>query len=413
MKKWLVLVCAMVLATFVMAKVVTIEVWTLSLSPTFDDYLNAVVESFEKANPGIKVNLVDIPYGAALQKLQAAIAAGKAPDAVNLNTPWTIDLAAMEALQPIDDYVTEVEKYLYWEKLWNATVIDGKSYAVPWYGSPMVLIYNRQIFEEAGLDPDNPPQTFEEMLEVSRIIRERTGVYGFEPNINGYLDLITEGVPMVTPDGKKAAFNTPKAIEKLKWYQTLYNEELIPRSLGGYIAGKQDYSAGKIAMYPVGITMLKHIQVNSPSIFAVTDVAPHPIGDGKILKNSIMNFSIPVNAKHPREAVKFVLWMTSPYWQIQFGRHATILPSTKISYDSDTWFIENAETNLLIKAQVMAAKASGYAADISRIPGLDPEKHGEFTRILNDYFLKAIKGEYTAEEALAKAEEEINELLEK
>ena len=61
----------------------------------------------------------------------------------------------------------------------------------------------------------------------------------------------------------------------------------------------------------------------------------------------------------------------------------------------------------------MAASASEYAADISRIPGLDPNKHGEFVRILNDYFMKAIKGEYTAEEALAKAEEECNRLLAK
>ena len=126
-----------------------------------------------------------------------------------------------------------------------------------------------------------------------------------------------------------------------------------------------------------------------------------------------MNFVIPVNAKHPAEAAQFGLWITSSYWQVEFGKHATILPSTKISFNSDPWFMANSDSDLAIKAQVMAGEASGYCVDFSRIEGLNPEKQAEFTRVLNDLFIAAIKGEYTAEEALSKAEKECNEVLSK
>ncbi|HPE68062.1 MAG TPA: sugar ABC transporter substrate-binding protein [Thermotogota bacterium] len=412
MKKLLFISVLVLLVTFAFAaRPVEIEVWTLSLSPTFDDYMNSVNEAFEEAYPDIKVNWVDVPYNAALQKLQAAIAANRAPDAVNLNTIWALDMVGLEALAPLDEYMNEVEIYRYWEKLMDNTRVAGNYYAIPWYASPQILIYNRQILEDAGLDPDNPPSTWDEMLQASRIIKERTGKYGFEPNIIGYEDLILEGVPLLSEDGEKAAFNTPEALAKLNWYITLYNEDLIPRSLGGYTAGQQNYSAGKIAMYPVGMSMLKHVQENSPSIYEVTDVAPIPVGEASIIKSPMMNMVVPINAPHPAEAVKYILWLTSAYWQVEFDKHATIVPSTKIGLEQEKEFQEMAKTSANARAQIMASSSMENVADIGYIAGLENEKYAEFRRIIGDYWMAAIKGEIPAQEALDKAEAEINELL--
>ena len=411
MKKLMILTLVLLIAFTAFAKTTKIEVWTLSLSPWFDDYMNDVNKSFEEANPGVEVEWVDVAYDAGLQKLQAAIAAGTAPDVVNMNTIWAIDLVALEALTPMDEYLTEVDKYRYWPQLLAGNTIDEQLYSIPWYASPQILIYNREIFEEAGLDPDNPPETWEEMLEVSRIIKEKTGKYGFEPTISGFEDLMLEGIQLVSEDGKKATFNTPDAIAKLNWYKTLFEEDLIPRTLGGYIAGRENYSAGKIAMYPVGMSMLKHIQENSPSIYAVTDVAPLPLGKAEMLKSAMMNFVIPVNAEHKQEAADYIMWITSSYWQVEFDKHASIVPSTKIGLDTDPYFVDKAETDLQAKAQIMASLSMEYVRDIGFIPGLEQEKFAEFRRVLDEIFMDAIKGDYTAEEALELAEEEINKVL--
>jgi len=412
MKKFfVVLVCLIVGSLVLSAESVTVEFWTLSLS-TFSDYINSVIDTFETANPDIKINWVDIPYDAFQQKLIAAIASGNHPDLVNMNTPWVIDFAAQDALSPIDEFVTEVDKYLYLPNYWEATVIDGKSYAIPWYLSPQILLYNKQIFEEAGLDPNVPPKTWDEIIEYSRIIKEKTGLYGYQPNIVAHIDLQEEGVPLISEDGKKAIVNTPEAIARLKQHQLAFKEALMPQDLGGYQAGTQKYAGGRIAMFPVGITMVKHVQINSPSIFEVSDVAPFPLGKGKKIPAGAMNVAVPYNAKNKAEAVKFGLWLTSPFWQVEFAKIATVVPSTKISLEEDPWFLERAETDLNVKAQLVASKSMIYGFDqdaIGKRIGL--AKYSEFRRILDDYWIAAIKGDYTAEEALSLAEAELNELL--
>ena len=125
-----------------------------------------------------------------------------------------------------------------------------------------------------------------------------------------------------------------------------------------------------------------------------------------------MNVAVPYNAKNKAEAVKFGLWLTSPYWQVEFAKIATVVPSTKISLEEDPWFIEKAQTDLNVKAQLVASQSMIYGFDqdeLGKVVGAS--KYSEFRRILNDYWIAAIKGEYTAEEALAKAEEECQALL--
>ncbi|MGQ9856081.1 MAG: ABC transporter substrate-binding protein [Fervidobacterium sp.] len=402
------------LASIFAFSAVTIEFWTLSLSPTFDNYIKAIIADFEKENPGIKVNWLDIPYGSAVQKLTAAISARQAPDVVNLNTSWAIDFAAQEALLPLDKYLTDKEKGLFWEKLWNATVIDGKSYAIPWYASIPIMMYNREIFEKAGLDPNKPPKTWDEILVVSRIVKTKLNLYGFVPNIIALDELLLEGIPIVTPDGKKAAFNTPAAVKKLEFFQKAYRENLMTRTLGGYGEGRELFQAAKLAVYPAGLTMLKHIEVNSPSVYKVTDVSEYPVGKGGMIKCSLMNLVVPITTKYPAEAVKFAMYVASPRWQIEFSNYATVLPSTKQGLETSKAFVERAQKgDLAAKAMLMASKSMVKAVDLNSVAvhKIPADKYAEVRQVVQDYWMKAIKGEYTAAKALELAETEVNKIL--
>ncbi len=414
MRKLLVLSMCVLTAVLLMASNVTIEFWTLSLSPAFDDYIKAIIKDFETQNPGIKVEWVDIPYGSAVEKLTAAVAARKAPDVVNLNTSWAIDFAAMGALRPLDDLITAKEKALYWEKLWNGTVIDGKSYAFPWYASIPIMMYNTELFRKAGLDPTKPPTTWNEVFVASRIFRSKLAVYGFVPNIIALDELLLEGIPILSPDKKKAAFNTPEAVKKLEFFQKAYRENLMTRTLGGYAEGRELFQAGKLAMYPAGLTMLKHIELNSPNVFKVTDVAPYPVGKAGIIKVSLMNLVIPITTKYPKEATKFALHVTSPKWQIEFSKYATVVPSTRQGLESSEEFMKRVkEGDLNAKAMLMASKSMSKAVDLNSVVvhGIPADKYASVRKIIQDYWMKAIKGEMTAQEALSKAEAEVNNLL--
>jgi putative chitobiose transport system substrate-binding protein len=397
-------------------KTITLEFWTLSLSPTFDKYINEMIADFEKKNPGIKIKWLDVPYGSAVQKLTAAIAAGRGPDVVNLNTTWAVDFAVQGALLPIDNLIPQITAKQYWEKLWNATVVDKKAYAFPWYASIPVLIYNKDLFKKAGLDPNKPPKTWDEVLEYSRVFRSKLDIYGFQPNIIAIDELLLEGVPIVTADGKKAAFNTPDAVAKLEWFQKAYRENLMPRSLGGYGEGREFYQQGKIAMYPAGLTMLKHIEVNSPNIFKVTDVSAYPTGKAGIIKVSLMNLAIPVTCKYPKEAAKFAAHVTSAKWQIEFSKYATVLPSTVQGLESSEYFRQRVKAgDINAKAMYMASLSMKNAVDLNApaIIGVPASKLPDVRKVIQDYWMKAIKGELTAKEALSMAEKEVNKILSK
>lgn len=98
-----------------MAKTTTLEFWTISLSPWFDDYINGTIAEYEARNPGIKIVWKDIPIDAIQQKLLAAIAGGVSPDVVNLNTEFAFELAERNALVDLEKAATAEMKDIFFE----------------------------------------------------------------------------------------------------------------------------------------------------------------------------------------------------------------------------------------------------------------------------------------------------------
>ncbi|WP_310411097.1 extracellular solute-binding protein, partial [Chamaesiphon sp. OTE_8_metabat_110] len=86
-----------------------LEFWTMELQPKFNDYFKDAIGKFEAANPSIKVHWVDIPWGAMQGKIQAAMGAKTAPDVVNLNPDFAIQLAARNAWLNLDPVLTKGE----------------------------------------------------------------------------------------------------------------------------------------------------------------------------------------------------------------------------------------------------------------------------------------------------------------
>ncbi|MDO7976618.1 ABC transporter substrate-binding protein [Oceanotoga teriensis] len=412
MKKLGLVLCLVLVCLFAFGRKTKVEFWTISLSPTFDNYINSIIESYEEKNPNIEIEWSDVPYSAFMQKITASIAAGNAPDVINLNSEWMLDLVGMEALSPIDDYISKVEKYRYLENLWEVGMVDGKTYSVPWYTTPNVLIYNKELFEKSGLDPDTPPTTWEEVEEYCEKIKQNTDAYPLSTVTDGHQLLLTNGIPLVTKDGKKSAFNNSEALELLEYYNRLYKKGYLPKDLGDYSSAVQRFSGNNLGMFVVGISQLKSIKQNNPSMVEKIGVSQLPLGKAKIIPVTPMNFTVPYNSKRKEEAVDFILWVTSGYWQVQFAKYATVLPSTKISLDSDPYFKSMEDKDILIKGEIVGAKSLKYGTDLNTLHNIPADKYNSFRRTLNEnYFIKAIKNEIEPEEALKLAEIDCNKIL--
>ena len=133
------------------------------------DTMVPLAAEFEDRHPGVTVNVEMEPEGGAFEAL---IAAGNQPDIIVVSFgPQIGRLAAQEAAVPLDDMPGAQELF---DRLEPATVeqLYGANYYVPIGADITMMIYNKQLFEEAGLDPDNPPETWDEFLEAAQAIHE-------------------------------------------------------------------------------------------------------------------------------------------------------------------------------------------------------------------------------------------------
>ncbi|WP_346907368.1 ABC transporter substrate-binding protein [Faecalicatena orotica] len=140
-----------------------------------------IVESFEQENPGVKVNFEAMAWAEATTKLKLLGAQGDLPDVTFTNIANGWDLASEGYLMDLSDMLASDETMsaeLPQSVIDIATTEDGKMYWVPAATGAFGLWYNKDLFKQAGLDPETPPKTVEDMVSYAKTITEKTGVPG-------------------------------------------------------------------------------------------------------------------------------------------------------------------------------------------------------------------------------------------
>ncbi|MDR7522970.1 MAG: sugar ABC transporter substrate-binding protein [Armatimonadota bacterium] len=378
---------------------ISIEFWTISLQPFFTDYINGMVAAYERAHPGVRIRWVDVQFGAIEQKLLAALAGGVAPDVVNLNTEMTVRLAERSALVDMDAAVPAAARGRYFDGLWRSTQVRGRTYGIPWYVVPNVIAYNTALYRRAGLNPSQPPQTEEEMIQHARTIKDRARVYGFMPNVDGVRMLHRfqeNGLPVLSPDGKRAVFNSPAHVEYLSRYVDLFRQDYFPEDTlrRGYLGATERYSAGQLGMLITGPQFLLRVKRDNPEVYAQTFVAPYPRGKGNTLHLATMTVAVPRASRNTEAAVDFALFVTNDENQLAFSRQVVVFPSTRQAA-SDPFFRQGGAAPEDVARKVAAADLP-YARDLSVIV----PHAGDLFRVFREAVESAFYGKRTPREAL-------------
>ncbi|MBI4279342.1 MAG: sugar ABC transporter substrate-binding protein [Armatimonadetes bacterium] len=387
-----------------------LEFWTISLQPFFNDYINNLITRYEVAHPGVKVRWVDVQIHAIEQKLLAAVAGGVPPDVVNLNTEFAVRLAEQGALADMDTAVSAADRAKYFEGLWASTRFKGRTYGIPWYVTPSVLAYNTEIFKKAGLDPAKPPATEDAMIDAARRIKDRTKIYGFMPNVDGVrmMHRFREaGLPLVSPDGKRAVFNSPAHVKVLETYVALLKKDYFPEDAlrRGYLGATERYSAGRLAMLITGPQFLLRVRKDNPQVYAKTDVAPYPLDRGSVVHAPLMNLAVPKSGRNQGEAVRFALHVTSDESQLAFGKLVVIFPSTRKAA-GDPFFARPGSTPEE-KARYIGAQSLRYARDLTVVV----PRSGDLFRVFREAMEGAFFGKMGPKDALEWAVREWNARL--
>ncbi len=374
--------------------------WTISLSPTYDAYLRDLIQQFERENPNVELLWTDLPQSATRQKLMAGIAAGDPPDLVNLDTEFTLVLAQNGALTDLTGLVSKEQKDRYFPNLWEAGVYEGGTYAIPWYVTTRVIMMNAQLMQQAGLDPDKAPKTWDELDADARQVSKNTKAVGLMPPIKIINDWSMAGVPVVDEIGLRPLFTDPEAVAVLERYRRLYAEKVMPPETltEGYKGALDRYKAGSLAFLEAGPQFLLRIKADAPSVYEQTRLAPLPATKAGTVPAATMNFAIPRSSKHRELAVKLALFLTSPKAQLEFAKLVPLLPST-IESTRDPFFENGGEDRLQSEAVRISIAQLPDARDFS----LALPRQKDLSRSLNTAVEKAIRGEATSQQALDEA----------
>lgn len=268
-------------------------------------------------------------------------------------------------------------------------------------------MYNKAIFEEAGLPADEPPTTYDELFEASRAIHDATDgkVYGMHPALeNRFMrDLAMQGIDVISDDGEWQ-FNTPEAVAYLETLTGLWQDGIFPPDslVQAHTQETEAYQSGQIALFPSGANFLTIVEENAPDIAENTGVGPQILGKAESASMSVMGLLVPESSQNKATALKFAEFMTNTENQVEFAKVVTIFPST-LEGLQDPYFMDDSDGTVESKARKLAAKQLEDAANMLPVQFDDRVKAVVIGKVQ-----MAMQGDLSAQDALDQAVEEAN-----
>ncbi len=385
------------------AEPVTIEFWTISLQPTFTDFFNGLIEEYEAANPNVTINWTDLPYDSIQQKLVTAAAGGTAPDVVNLNTQMALTLAGKGALVDLEAAATDEQKSIYVESLYDSAKIGDSVYAFPWYASPSIMFYNKELFEEAGIT--EVPTNYLEAFEMAKSMKDKTDAYLYNPP--EFFDLLfQQGISILNSDNTAAAFNNSDTASLLESFKTMTDSGYLPKTNWGKWDNELKlFETGKLAIISSSGSTLSRIKDEAPDVYDNIGIAEPLKGDSGLCENPLMNLVVPTASKNQEDAIKFAAYITNDANQLAFCKQVAIFPSTKVASE-DSYFTSDT-TTLEGIARSMSVEVSKSSKDFS----LGVEGQGDIQTQVNKVYEAVIPSGGDIQAALDKQEKAVNSLL--
>lgn len=379
--------------------------------------IKEMVEEFNASQDRIKVKEVYNPdmYPGLMQNLQAEVASGNNPSIVMIGYNYLKYFAAnfnyTSPKEIVEKYVPEDKNYLsetFLDNILSLAQVDGEQVGIPFSISTPIIYYNADLFKAAGLDPDQPPKTWEEVRAYAKQISEKTGEYGFYMQeyadnwaVQGLLE--SNGAKILSEDNR-AAFASPEAVEA---YQLLADMVLVDKSALHITAdeGIQTFINGKVGIFAGTSAKIGTIQSASQFDLRATEF---PVFEGKDRRIPAGGNFLPIMAQSEEEqkaAWEFIKFIMQPEWLAKWSQNTGYLPPRQdVAEDPDGLKAYIEENQLL---GVAFSEMDGIYSWVA-FPG-DVGTRAE--QLFADTRDKILGGEASVEEALTSAQDELNKLL--
>ena len=380
--------------------------------------IDGYAAAFEAENPRVKIRpTYSGTYQESITKVMTAHKSGTPPVCSVLLSTDMFTLIDEEAIVPIDQSLsTDADKA--WLKSFFPGFMEnsqegGKTWGIPFQRSTIVLYWNKELFKEAGLDPERPPATWEEQREFARKLTKRDASgnatqWGVSIPSSGFPYWLFQGLTtqagaiLANQEGTKTAYDAPGVIEALQyWVDLAAKDKVHPPGIVEWGTTPKDFFERKVAMMWTTTGNLTNVRANAKFPFGVAMLPAHkrrgsPTGGGNLYVSS------KANPDQRRAAVQFAQWLTQPGraadWSIQTG-YVAVRPD---SYDTPA-----------MKAYLAEFPPAAVARDQLQyaVAELSTHENQRVTKALNDGLQAALTGTKQPEPAMKEAQAEAERIL--
>ncbi|MGB0493369.1 MAG: ABC transporter substrate-binding protein [Paracoccaceae bacterium] len=386
--------------------------YPIAVGGALTEVVDSIVADFEAENPDIKVNAI---YSGNYDDTRVrALSALNSGDPAQLAVMFSIDaydLIEQDLILPFNDLVSGSEGANWLNSFYPALMangnIEGKTWGIPFQRSTIVAYYNKDMFRAAGLDPESPPTSWDELISMGKALT-KDGAYGIMIPSTGYpywmfqALAIQNGKEVMSNDGLTTYFDDPTVVETLEFWKSLSSEHgVMPEGTVEWGTLRQAFLEGQTAMMWHSTGNLTAVKKNASFDFGVAELPANvrkgsPTGGG--------NFYIfkDTSAEEQAAALKLIQFMTSAEqaaaWSIATG-YMGVSPA---AYETDALksYTSSFPPALVARNQLEHAVAEFSTFETARV------REG-----LNNAIQSALTGSKSAADALGEAQAAAERLL--
>lgn len=315
--------------------------------PTVEE-MNAIVGEFNEANPNVEVIIDYVSYDALHDKITTAMASDPpAYDVFLVDDIWYAEFADAGYVWDVSDKITPEMKENIFEAAWDITVVEGKTYGLPWLLDQKYFFYNEEILNQAGISA--PPKTWEEMVEQAQIIKDQGLVeypivwsWGqYEAAICDWVTLLYGNGGSLVDDTGAPTFNDATGVETLTWMLQSIEDGITNPASVSYVEEdvRNVFSQGKAAFATNWLYMYDLVNFNEDEsqVTGKIKMSLMPAFEGSgvtsATQDGSMGFSVAANSPAKEDAWKYIEYLTSEDVQNRYSAH--LLPIWQTSFEGE------------------------------------------------------------------------------
>jgi multiple sugar transport system substrate-binding protein len=308
----------------------SIDVWAMGEE---GENLQTLADQFMEEYQDVTVSVTPVPWDAAHDRIVNAIAGGQAPDVLMVGTTWMGEFAGLGGLDPTPQ---NIDSSQYFEGAWGTTVVDGVSYAVPWYVETRVLYYRTDLAEQAGA---GEPGSWDELKELAQGMQDAGAQWGIslQPGGTGswqtFMPFFWQAGGEIMDGEGNFTLDSEACVEALTYYDSFFEEGLAqPTEADVPVEGQ--FANGDVGAFISGPWMISVVEEagTEPETYTVARQPSEAAGTSFVGGS---NLAVSADSDNKEAAWAFIEYLSRPEVQVTWFETVNALPSVQAAWDDE------------------------------------------------------------------------------